>query len=113
MFASSWGCAAEGAACSWVNTNVHADILHLLPPRIRSYWWFVVIFEIVSIIGLIVAVAINSLRSQRASWMGVFAVTSLLYISMTEAFLTAENTGTWANTSDVALPKGALHLLCM
>jgi len=60
--------------------------------KVYRYWWFVVSLELVVIIALIVVAATGALRSQRASWIGVMSVATVLYISMTEAFYTAEAT---------------------
>lgn len=48
-------------------------------------------FEFVVILGLIIAVAVKSVRSQSASWIGMLAVATLLYIQATEAFLTGQD----------------------
>jgi len=60
--------------------------------KVYRYWWFVVALELVIIISLIVVAATGALRSQRAAWIGLLAVATVLYISMTEAFYTAELT---------------------
>jgi len=59
--------------------------------KLYRYWWFVVSFEIVSIIGLVIANLLGAVRSQKASWAGIFSVLLLLYISMADAFLTAQD----------------------
>lgn len=60
----------------------------------RRYWWFVIGFEIFLFAGLLITALLNGLKYMHASWMGLYAVGALLWISMTEAFLTAQDI-TW------------------
>jgi len=59
--------------------------------KIYRYWWYVVAIEVFAIFGLILVNALGWVRSQRASWAGIFSVLLLLYISMADAFLTAQD----------------------
>lgn len=55
------------------------------------YWWFVVAYEIILIIALLVTTLLKALQRTRMSFIGLLAVAALLTISMTEAFMTAED----------------------
>jgi len=69
----------------------------------HRYWWFVVFYQFVVTIALIVVAATGALRSQRASWIGLLSVALILYISMTEAFYSVDET----TNAQVRLPAAA------
>lgn len=75
-------------------------------PLACSYWWFAVTFEFICLVALIVVAVIKALPRQKTSWMGIFAIASLLYISMTDAFLAAESSSTFQDGNQLTMPRG-------
>ncbi|GFR47413.1 hypothetical protein Agub_g9130, partial [Astrephomene gubernaculifera] len=56
--------------------------------KLFRYYWFIVCLEFVLIAGLGAALFTGSFTKTRFSWMGLFCVATLLYIQMTDTFLT-------------------------
>ncbi|GLC35507.1 hypothetical protein PLESTB_000200000 [Pleodorina starrii] len=55
------------------------------------YYWFIVIIELCLIVGLGASLATTAFAKTRFSWLGLFAVATLLYIQMTDTFLTMQS----------------------
>ncbi|GFR47410.1 hypothetical protein Agub_g9127, partial [Astrephomene gubernaculifera] len=56
--------------------------------KVFRYHWFIVCLECALIFGLAGALATGVFAKTRLSWMGLFCVATLLYIQMTDTFLT-------------------------
>ncbi|GIL75568.1 hypothetical protein Vretimale_15174 [Volvox reticuliferus] len=59
--------------------------------KLFRYYWFIICLEFVLIAGLGASLATNALAKTRLSWLGLFAVATLLYIQTTDTFLTLES----------------------
>ncbi|EFJ50260.1 hypothetical protein VOLCADRAFT_104076 [Volvox carteri f. nagariensis] len=59
--------------------------------KLFRYYWFIICLEFVLIVGLGASLASNALAKTRLSWLGLFAVATLLYIQTTDTFLTLES----------------------
>ncbi|PNH06364.1 hypothetical protein TSOC_007284, partial [Tetrabaena socialis] len=56
--------------------------------KLFRYYWFIVSLEAALIFGLAIAMAAGALTKTRLGWMALFGVATLLYIQMTDTFLT-------------------------
>ncbi|GIL64535.1 hypothetical protein Vafri_18428 [Volvox africanus] len=60
------------------------------------YYWFIICLEAVLIFGLGIALAAGAYAKTRLSWLGLFAVATLLYIQTSDAFLSVDSiTADW------------------
>ncbi|KXZ47289.1 hypothetical protein GPECTOR_36g16 [Gonium pectorale] len=59
--------------------------------RLFRYYWFIVSLEAVLIFGLAGALAAGAFAKTRSAWLGLFCVGTLLYIQMTNTFLTMQS----------------------
>jgi chloride channel 7 len=89
------GLASLQAKCSATSyLGVRGFNAGILPcSKIYRYYWFIVAFEFLLICGLALSTITGMLRKSRLSWLGLFAVATLLYIQATDSFLTAESIG--------------------
>ena len=60
------------------------------------YYWFIVGFEIVLILATALAHSLNKFRKYRFALIGLFIVATLLYIEMTDSFLTGTEKSRYA-----------------
>lgn len=60
--------------------------------RVFRYYWFIISAEFVAVVGLIIAVVGGHYPKTRQSFLGLFAIVSLLYIQTADTFYTITNT---------------------
>lgn len=65
--------------------------------RFFRFYWFIVAFEGALILGLAIALATGLIARTRSGWVGLFAVATLLYILMSDTFLTSLALPVFAN----------------
>ncbi|KAG2483059.1 hypothetical protein HYH03_018042 [Edaphochlamys debaryana] len=58
--------------------------------QLFRYYWFIVSLQFALIVGLGVAAAGGMYSKTRLSWLGLFSVVTLLYISMSDTFLSVQ-----------------------
>uniref|UniRef100_A0A7S0YIG7 Uncharacterized protein n=1 Tax=Polytomella parva TaxID=51329 RepID=A0A7S0YIG7_9CHLO len=61
--------------------------------KLFRFYWFVMSIEFVSVVALAVAIATGNLFKTRLSFLGLFAINTILYIMTTNSFLTANSLG--------------------
>lgn len=61
--------------------------------RMFRYQWFIVILEFVLLVALIIAAASRTYNRSRLAWVGLFAVATLLYIQLTDEFMSVRDYG--------------------
>lgn len=59
--------------------------------RLFRYYWFIISAEFVAVVGLIAAIVGGSYPRVRQSFLGLFAIVSLLYIQSADTFYTISN----------------------
>jgi len=64
--------------------------------KVYRYYWFIVGFEIVLILATALAHSLNKFRKYRFALIGLFIVATLLYIEMTDSFLTGTQKSRYA-----------------
>jgi len=59
--------------------------------KIYRFYWFIVAFEIVVLLGAALAHSMNVFSKYRVAVIGLMSIATLLYIEMTDAFLTGKD----------------------